>query len=119
MNAPNKSLKSTQPGAIRSSSLGHFALASMKSKSLSISLLVLLVAACDRVKLPEGKRSAPYITVLEQGLTDQFDNHRFPRGEIQIMSELSSQIETGDPKQMKFQASYLQELQKAEKAGFV
>lgn len=91
----------------------------MKTKLFTVSIVVLLVAACDRVKLPEGEKSAPYLTVLEQGLTDNLDTDRLPRGEVRIMSELSSEFEKPDATHMKFQARYLQILQKAEKAGLV
>jgi hypothetical protein len=91
----------------------------MKTKLLTVSIVVLLVAACGRVKLPEGQKSAPYLTVLEQGLTDNIDTDRIPRGEVQIMSELSSKMEEPNATQMRFQAVYLQVLQKAERARLV
>lgn len=86
---------------------------------LSLHVAALLLAGCDPVKAPKGVDPKPYLRVLTEGLTKEFDYHRKPQGVVTIMSGLSSAMEAGDFAQMRFSAQYLDHLRLAEKAGFV
>ena len=70
-----------------------------------------------------GKRAGvvgiPYQDEIESGLTRQFNYVAFPRGDIQIMSGLSSQMEPDNPAAKRFSAKYLEFLQASRNAGLV
>lgn len=78
-----------------------------------IAVALFATAACSRQSLLKGQ---PYIPVLERALRKSVS---FPRGRVQIMSGLSSQMEATDWVQMKFPAQYLDFLQRARKDGLL
>ena len=91
----------------------------MKPHQILVVIVAFAAVGCNRVKLPSGHSDAPYLSVLEQGLTDQTDVMLFPRGEVQIMSGLSSQMESRDVNQLKFTIQYLEFLQNAQKGDLL
>ena len=76
----------------------------------SIYLVILLgvLLGCGRAN------PKPYLAILETGITKQVDFARFPQGKVTIMSGLSSAMESGDAKSMRFPLKYLEYLQQAE-----
>jgi hypothetical protein len=76
-------------------------------------LLLVTAASCNR------SLSSPYVAVLEQGL----ENYRcllyYPRGQVRIMSGLSSQMEQEDWERLIFRADYLSMLQYAQREGLL
>ena len=91
----------------------------MKSHLILLFIGAVTILGCNRVKLPSGHSDAPYLAVLEQGLTNQVDLMRFPRGQVQIMSALSSQMESDDSNRLRFKVQYLDVLQRAQKDGLL
>ena len=76
-------------------------------------LLLFMTASCSRQPF------APYVAVLEQGLENQRCLLYYPRGQVRIMSGLSSQMEQEDWGQLKFRADYLPVLQYEQRAGLL
>jgi hypothetical protein len=91
----------------------------MNTNPIGVVVLTLGIASCNGVRLPGSQPSAPYLPVLEQGLTAQHDCITFPRGRVQIMGAMSSQMEAADWNQLKFQIQYLTYLQSAQTNGLL
>jgi hypothetical protein len=64
-------------------------------------------------------KEIPYKEELERGLAKQFNYLPIPRGDIQIMSGLSSQMESANMKAKRFPDKYLEALQACEKEGLL
>jgi hypothetical protein len=90
----------------------------MDTHQVAIAVLLLASASSGHGQVPQGKLPA-YSNVLEEGLMNQLDTMRVPRGRVQIIDAMGSQFETDNPGQLKFRYQYLTFLKKAQKDGLV
>lgn len=90
----------------------------MATQRLSVTILLLASTACG-TQSPDAQPSIPYLQVLEQGLTHQFDVKLFPHGRVQIMDATASYFESADTKHLRFQSNYLEFLKKARTDGLL
>lgn len=89
---------------------------------ICLAILLTCLVACDQSESSKGANPKPYLTVLEEGLTEHgFD--LFPQGQIEITSGLSSAMESGGGWSMRSRLQneiYLKYfLQDAEKQGLL
>jgi hypothetical protein len=83
------------------------------ARSATCFCVIALLGACHH------DSAHPYIPVLEDGLTKQFNYLSIPQGSVQIMSDLSSGVESADLKNKRFPSSYLKWLTDAKRDGLL
>lgn len=84
--------------------------------------LIFLLASfmgCNRMDDQKALSFKPYISILEDGLTNKFDYLWLPKGQIEIMDKLRSAYTPADVQSMIFQYDYLEKLQIAQNDGLV
>lgn len=73
----------------------------------------------DKNEALSAAQAIPYKDVIEKGLTKQFNYVGIPRGEIQIMSGLSSQFESPDMKRKRLPIQYFEAIKAWQEAGLL
>jgi len=88
---------------------------------LSIGKLVMAIVASNLCwwAVVHADNESQIEHVIENGLENQFNYMSIPRGEIEIMSALSSEMEKSDWSRKRFKNSYLDNLKGAAERGFL